>query len=273
MAKPNYQAGKDSVAGFKSMFKGEIVEEDFVPLTQLDFQADLARIAAAKPDVLFASALMPGWAIALVKQFHQSGLAGKLLFLSAFTVAESTLLAEQDAALGLYGRGMTWAPNLDNAANKSFVDGYLAAYHTVPGSAAMQGYDAAQAIDAALTKTGGSTADKTKLRAAMRAGRRFSASPRGKFSFRIPTVIRLQDFYSVQKAAKRSDGLYEHGDRAESVHRLRRQLCQGVSVALSLRHVGRIAAGPGAERAGQLRRAADSDRCRIDLGSTACSIW
>jgi branched-chain amino acid transport system substrate-binding protein len=46
---PNYQAGKDSVTGFRSMFKGEVLEEDFVPLTQVDFQADLARIAAAKP--------------------------------------------------------------------------------------------------------------------------------------------------------------------------------------------------------------------------------
>ncbi len=94
---PNYQAGKDSVAGFKSMFKGDIVEEDFVPLTQIDFQADLARIAAAKPDVIFA--FMPGGlGIALVKQFHQSGLAEKIPFLSAFTVDEV------DAAGGA-GRG------------------------------------------------------------------------------------------------------------------------------------------------------------------------
>jgi len=200
---PNYQAGKDAVAGFKSMFKGEILEEDFVPLTQLDFQADLARIAAAKPDVIFA--FMPGGlGIALVKQFRQSGLADKIPFLSAFTVDESTLPAEQDAALGLFG-GSTWAPDLANAANKTFVDGYLAAYHTVPGSYAMQGYDAAQAIDAALRKTGGSLADKDKLRAAMR--RADFASPRGAFRFNN-NGYPVQDFYLV-KAAKRSDGLYE----------------------------------------------------------------
>jgi branched-chain amino acid transport system substrate-binding protein len=200
---PNYQAGKDAVAGFKSMFKGEILEEDFVPLTQLDFQADLARIAAAKPDVIFA--FMPGGlGIALVKQFRQSGLADKIPFLSAFTVDESTLPAEQDAALGLFG-GSTWAPDLANAANKTFVDGYLAAYHTVPGSYAMQGYDAAQAIDAALRKTGGSLADKDKLRAAMRLAD--FASPRGAFRFNN-NGYPVQDFYLV-KAAKRSDGLYE----------------------------------------------------------------
>ncbi|HET6184999.1 MAG TPA: ABC transporter substrate-binding protein [Acetobacteraceae bacterium] len=200
---PNYQAGKDAIAGFKSRFKGEIVEEDFVPLTQVDFQPDLSRIAAAKPDVIFA--FMPGGlGVALVKQFRQAGLADQIPFLSAFTVDESTLPAEKDAALGLYG-GMTWAPDMDNAANKKFVADFLAAYHYVPGSYAMQAYDAGQAIDAALNKTGGSTADKAKLRAAMRAAD--FRSPRGPFKFNT-NGYPIQDFYLV-KAAKRPDGLYE----------------------------------------------------------------
>ena len=200
---PNYQAGKDAMAGFKSRFKGTILAEDYVPLTQIDFQADLARIADAKPDVIFT--FMPGGlGVALVKQFHQSGLAEHIPFLSAFTVDESTLPAEKDAALGLFG-AMTWAPDMDNAANKTFVDGYLAAYHAVPGSYAMQGYDAAQLIDSALKRTGGSTADKTKLRAALHAAD--FTSPRGKFRFNT-NGYPIQDFYLV-KAAKRADGMYE----------------------------------------------------------------
>lgn len=200
---PNYQAGKDSIAGFKSTFKGEVVEEDFVPLTQVDFQADLARIAAAKPDVIFA--FMPGGlGVALVKQFRQSGLADQIPFLSAFTVDESTLPAEKEAAVGLYG-GMTWAPNMDNPANRAFVNGYMAAYHSVPGSYAMQGYDAAQAIDAALKHAGGDTSDKPKLRAAMRLAD--LASPRGMFRFNT-NGYPIQDFYLV-KAAQRPDGLFQ----------------------------------------------------------------
>ncbi len=50
---PNYQAGRDAAAGFKSRFKGEVVDEVYVPLTQLDFSAELAKIAAAKPDAVF----------------------------------------------------------------------------------------------------------------------------------------------------------------------------------------------------------------------------
>ena len=37
---PNYQAGKDALAGFKAFFKGEIADEVYVPLNQLDFSAD-----------------------------------------------------------------------------------------------------------------------------------------------------------------------------------------------------------------------------------------
>jgi branched-chain amino acid transport system substrate-binding protein len=200
---PNYQAGKDAIAGFKSRFRGEVAGEDYVPLTQIDFQADLARIAEAKPDVIFT--FMPGGlGVALVKQFHESGLAEHIPFLSAFTVDESTLPAEKDAALGLFG-AMTWAPDMDNAANHKFVDGYLAAYHAVPGSYAMQAYDAAQLIDSALSKTGGDTTDKAKLRAALHAAD--FASPRGAFRFNT-NGYPIQDFYLV-KAAKRPDGLYQ----------------------------------------------------------------
>ena len=44
---PNYQAGKDSLAGFKRYFKGEVLDEVYTPLGQLDFSAELAKIASA----------------------------------------------------------------------------------------------------------------------------------------------------------------------------------------------------------------------------------
>jgi branched-chain amino acid transport system substrate-binding protein len=200
---PNYQAGKDAMAGFKSKFKGEILDEDYVPLTQLDFQADLARIASAKPDVIYA--FMPGGlGVNLVKQFRQSGLADSIPFLSAFTVDESTLPAQKDAAIGMYG-GMTWAPNANTPANKAFEPAFEAEYHYVPASYAMQGYDAAQAIDAAMTKLGGETRDKGKLAAALRSAD--IQSPRGPFRFNT-NGYPIQNFYTVQ-VAKRADGQFE----------------------------------------------------------------
>lgn len=200
---PNYQAGKDSLAGFKRHFKGEIVDEVYTPLGQLDFSAELAKIAAAKPDVFFV--FMPGgMGVNLVKQYRQAGLAEKLPFLSAFTVDESTLPAQQDAAVGFLS-GMSWAPNMDNAQSKKFVAAYEAAYGAVPASYAMQAYDAAQLIDSALTQTKGATTDKAALRAALKKAD--FASLRGKFKFNT-NQYPVQDFYVV-KVAKRADGKFQ----------------------------------------------------------------
>ena len=38
---PNYQAGKDAIAGFKRFYGKEPLEEIYTQLNQLDFQADL----------------------------------------------------------------------------------------------------------------------------------------------------------------------------------------------------------------------------------------
>lgn len=200
---PNYQAGRDAMAGFKRHFKGEIVEESYVPLNNLDFQAELAKIASMKPDALFT--FMPGgMGVNLVRQYRQAGLADRIPFLSAFTVDESTLPAQQDAAVGLLG-GMTWAPNLDTPENKKFVAAYEATYNAVPGSYAMQAYDAAMLIDSALKQTGGKTDDKKALSAAIRKAD--FKSLRGDFKFNT-NGYPIQDFYLV-KAVKRPDGKFQ----------------------------------------------------------------
>ena len=200
---PNYQAGKDSLAGFKRYFKGEVVDEVYVPLNQLDYSAELSKIGAAAPEAIFVF-LPGGMGVNFVKQFRQAGLADKITFLSAFTVDESTLPAQQDAALGMFG-GANWAPNLDNPQNKAFVDAYLKEYNAVPGSYAFQAYDAALLIDSALKATGGKTDNKDAVRAAM--AKADFVSLRGKFKFNT-NHYPIQDFYLV-KVAKRDDGKYE----------------------------------------------------------------
>ncbi|HXE25131.1 MAG TPA: ABC transporter substrate-binding protein [Roseiarcus sp.] len=199
---PNYQAGKDALAGFKHEFKGKIVDEVYTPLGQLDFSAELAKIAADKPDAFFT--FMPGgMGVNLVKQYRQAGLAS-IPFLSAFTADESTLPGEKDAALGFLG-GADWAPDMDNPQSKAFVKAYEAAYGAVPGSYAMQAYDAAMLIDSAIKDAGGKLSDKDALRAGLKKAN--FTSLRGKFKFGVNNYP-IQDFYLV-KAAKRPDGKYE----------------------------------------------------------------
>lgn len=200
---PNYQAGKDSLAGFKRYFKGEVVDEVYVPLNQLDYSAELARIAAAKPEALFVF-LPGGMGVNFVKQFRQAGLADKVMFLSTFTVDEATLPAQQDAALGFFA-GSNWAPNMDNPQNKKFVADYEKEFGSIPATYAFQAYDAALAIDAALKQTKGSTSDKDALRAAMKKAN--FESLRGKFKFNTNNYP-IQDFY-LTKVVKRPDGKFQ----------------------------------------------------------------
>jgi branched-chain amino acid transport system substrate-binding protein len=200
---PNYQAGKDALTGFKRYFKGEVLDEVYVPLNQLDYSAELSRIAAAKPDAIFVF-LPGGMGVNFVKQFRQAGLADKIKFLSAFTVDEVTLPAQQDAALGFFG-GANWAPNLDNPQNKAFVAAYEKEYGAVPGSYAFQAYDAAQLIDSAVTAVKGNLADKDALRAALKKAD--FKSLRGNFKFGH-NHYPIQDFYLV-KVAKRPDGKFQ----------------------------------------------------------------
>jgi len=199
---PNYQAGKDALAGFKRYFKGEVLDELYTPLGQLDFSAELAKIAAAKPEAFFT--FMPGgMGVNLVKQYRQAGL-GDIPFLSAFTTDEATLPAQKDDAVGFLG-GANWAPDMDNPQSKAFVKAYEAAYGSVPGTYAMQAYDAAMLIDGALKGAGGKLADHDAVRTALKKAD--FTSLRGKFKFG-PNHYPIQDFYLV-KAAKRADGKYE----------------------------------------------------------------
>ena len=198
---PNYQAGRDSVAGFKLDYKGEIVEESYTPLNTLDFQPELSKIAALKPDALFT--FMPGgMGVNLVKQYKQAGATVPVL--SAFTVDESTLPAQQDAAVGMFG-GANWAPDLDNPQSKKFVAAYEAAYNGVPGTYAMQAYDAALLIDSAVKAVKGDLSNKDAVAAALRKAD--FTSLRGNFKFNN-NGYPIQDFY-LTKVAKRPDGKFQ----------------------------------------------------------------
>jgi branched-chain amino acid transport system substrate-binding protein len=198
---PNYQAGKDAVAGFKSRFKGEVVDEIYVPLNQLDFSTEVAKIAAAKPDAIFT--FMPGGlGVNLVRAYRQAGLAS-IPFLSTFTVDEATLPAQQDAALGFY-TAATWAPDFANDQSKRFVRDFEAAYGYVPGNYAAQAYDAALLVDSAVKKAGGRMSDKAAVRAALEKAD--FTSLRGNFRFGV-NHYPVQDFY-LCKVVKRPDGKY-----------------------------------------------------------------
>lgn len=202
MMVPNYQAGRDAIEGFRRHYRGEVLEEIYVPLNQLDFAAELSQVRALQPDALLV--FMPGgMGITLVRQFNQSGMAESLPFLSVWTVDETTLPATQEAAKGLYSASQ-WAPDLDVDANREFVSAFEAAYGYTPSAFASQAYDAALLIDSAVAAVEGDLDDKDALRQALRAAD--FTSTRGNFRYNS-NHFPIQDFYLVQ-AAPRPDGSY-----------------------------------------------------------------
>lgn len=198
---PNYQAGKDSMAGFKRSYTGNVAGELLVPLGQLDYSGELAQIAAMQPDAIYA--FMPGgMGVNFVKQFKQSGM-DYIPFLSAFTVDESTLPAQKDAALGMFS-GSNWAPDLDTPQNIAFTDAYIEKYDRVPATFAFQAYDAAMLIDGALKSVGGDLSDMDAVRAALKAAD--FTSLRGDFKF-SDNHFPVQDFY-LTEVVQREDGRF-----------------------------------------------------------------
>jgi branched-chain amino acid transport system substrate-binding protein len=199
---PNYQAGKDAANGFRSRFKNEVVDEIYVPLSQLDFSTEVAKIAAAKPDAVFA--FMPGGlGVNLVRAYRQAGLAG-IPFLSTFTVDEATLPAHGDAAVGFF-TASTWAPDFDNPRSRQFVTAFETVYGYVPGNYAAHAYDAAALLDSAVRQVGGKISDKAALRAALEKAD--FPSVRGDFKFGA-NHYPIESFY-LCLVIKRPDGKYQ----------------------------------------------------------------
>jgi len=189
---PNYQAGKDMLAGFKRYYKGEVVDEVYTQVNQPDYSAEIAQLQSAKPDALFV--FYPGgMGINFVKQMSQAGLSGKLPLYSVFTVDGTTLPSLGETAAGAIGAAM-YDASLDTPENRKFVTAFEAKYKRTPSLYAAAGFDAANVLDLGLRKAGG---DPKKLAAAVKtAGGEFK-SVRGPFKFGANNMP-VQNYYAFE---------------------------------------------------------------------------
>jgi len=191
---PNYQAGKDMLAGFKRFYKGQVVDEAYTQVNQPDYSAEIAQLQAAKPDAVFV--FYPGgMGINFVKQMNQAGLSAKLPLYSVFTVDGTTLPSLRDAAVGTTS-GAMYDAALDTPENRKFVAAFEAKYKRTPSLYAATGYDAANLLDIALLKAGG---DPKKLAAAVKAAGGEFKSVRGPFRFNKNNMP-VQNYYAFETA-------------------------------------------------------------------------
>ena len=177
-----YAAGTQMIEAFKEGFTkagGTIVEDLALPFPEVEFQALVTRIATLKPDAVFAF-FAGGGAVKFVKDYAAAGLTKSIPLYGAGFLTDGTLPAQGADANGIRTT-LHYADNLDNAANKSFLEAFKAKTGQDGDIYAVQGWDAAALLAEGLKATKGDWAARAQATAAMRAAR--FDSPRGPLSF------------------------------------------------------------------------------------------
>lgn len=188
---PNYQAGTDSVTGFKRTF-GSVDDEIYTELGATDYSQAIAQIRDADPDAVYF--FYPGgMGIAFVQQYVDAGLDIPI-YGPTFSFDENLVDAIGPSALGLLNSSF-WAPDLDNEANRVFVTEFRATYGRTPTGYAAQAFDTANLLISALVANGGDPSDIAAMRDAL--GDANFDSVRGKFSFNSNNHP-IQDWYLLK---------------------------------------------------------------------------
>ncbi len=206
---PNYQAGKDSLSGFRRLYKGRVIGETYTKLGQLDYAAEIAEIRAARPQAVYAF-LPGGMGINFIKQFVGAGLGrDMMLLLPGFSADQDVIGPVGEAMSGIFNTAH-WSPDFANAANVRFVAEFQKAYDRMPTLYASQGYDAAQLIDAAVRDVQGKLEDRAAVGQALKAAR--FESVRGPFRFNT-NQYPIQDYFVRTVSSDGKGGLVNRAER------------------------------------------------------------
>ena len=195
-----YAAGEESVKGFKDSFVkggGTIVKELWLPFPNVEFQALLTEIAAAKPDAVYAFFASDG-AAKFVNDYAAAGLKKTIPLYGAGFLTDGTLEAQGASAEGLYTT-LHYADGLTNPKDKAFRLAYAKQFKLQPDVYAVQGYDAAQMLRIGLEAVKGDVSKKAEFAAAVQKTK--IDSPRGPFTLSKANNP-IQDMYLRQVVGK-----------------------------------------------------------------------
>jgi branched-chain amino acid transport system substrate-binding protein len=178
----DFAFGYEQAGGFQRVFEdagGRVVKKLWPPLNTADYTPFLAQIEGV-------DGVWNGFAgsnpIKFNQQYAEIGLKTKYPICGGWTAYDDALLKSfGDEAAGAISASW-YASDLDTPSNKAFVAGMVEDYGNIPGGYAAGTFINGMCIEAALEKTGGSTADKKALTAALRAVA-LKDTPRGAFHF------------------------------------------------------------------------------------------
>lgn len=176
-----YAAGDEMTNAFKEGFEkegGKVVKQLTLPFPNVEFQALLTEIAAAKPDAVFAF-FAGGGAVKFVKDYAAAGLNKTIPLYGSGFLTDGTLEAQGDAAQGILTT-LHYADDLTLPKDKAFRTAYASKFKLQPDVYAVQGYDAAQILRVGLDAVKGDVGKKAEFAAAVQKAR--FDSPRGQFT-------------------------------------------------------------------------------------------
>ena len=146
-----YAAGEEMFEGFKEGYEkvgGKIIKELWLPFPNVEFQALITEIAAARPSAT-ACFFAGGGAVKFVKDYDAAGLKAKIPLFGNGFLTDGTLQAQGSSAQGIFTT-LHYADSLNVPKDKEFRLNYVKAYKLQPDVYAVQGYDAAQLLDIGL---------------------------------------------------------------------------------------------------------------------------
>ena len=196
LAYANYGFGTESAADFRAGLAkngGASTGQVAPPLGNADFLPFVTSIKA-QPTKNVYSFFSGSDAIGFIRAWNQLGLrdAGYKMYGAGFLTEQDVLKEVKDLANGAT-TSLFWAVELDNPENKAFVESYRKEYNLLPDVFAVQAWDGMRALDEALQKVGGDTADGDRFIRALEDVK--FKSPRGDFEFDKDTHNVIHDMY------------------------------------------------------------------------------
>ena len=195
-----YGAGDESVRGFKEAFEkggGKVTKELGLPFPNVEFQALLTEIAAARPDAVYTFFAGAG-AVKFVKDYAAAGLKKSIPLYGAGFLTDGTLEAQGVDAEGVFTT-LHYADGIDTPRDKAFRLAYAKTFKLQPDVYAVQGYDAAQMLSIGLKAVNGDVSKKAEFAEALRKAK--IDSPRGPFTL-SKAHNPIQDVYLRKVAGK-----------------------------------------------------------------------
>ena len=195
-----YGAGDESVRGFKEAFEkggGKVTKELGLPFPNVEFQALLTEIAAARPDAVYTFFAGAG-AVKFVKDYAAAGLKKSIPLYGAGFLTDGTLEAQGVDAEGVFTT-LHYADGIDTPRDKAFRLAYAKTFKLQPDVYAVQGYDAAQMLAIGLKAVKGDLTKKAEFADALRKAK--IDSPRGPFTL-SKAHNPIQDVYLRKVAGK-----------------------------------------------------------------------